>query len=154
FYEEALQRLIDRGVAFAAVPVPCASWVEIDDPADLETAGRRVSVARSSPGRPLEAEELVDLHLPRPIAPALLPGLLASRITPNQVTLLSGVIGVAAGLLLLAARTAPAALLVAALLLFLSVVLDCADGQLARARGIHSNAGATLDGIADYAVAF
>jgi hypothetical protein len=32
------------------------------------------------------------------------------------------------------------------------VILDCCDGQLARARGISSTTGAVLDGIVDYAV--
>lgn len=41
FYEEAFQRLIDRGVTFAAVAVPPASWVEIDDATDMETARAR-----------------------------------------------------------------------------------------------------------------
>jgi len=42
--------------------------------------------------------------------------------------------------------------LVSGALLFLSVVLDCCDGQLARARGISSTTGAILDGVADYLV--
>lgn len=102
--------------------------------------------------KPLEAEELVDEHLHRPLARLLIPGLARTPITPNQVTFLSGLIGVIGGILLGAGAHRPTFLLGAGVLLFISVVLDCCDGQLARIRGISSTTGAVVDGLADYAV--
>ena len=43
-------------------------------------------------------------------------------------------------------------LLVGAALLFLSVIFDCSDGQLARAKKISSTTGAIVDGVSDYIV--
>ena len=102
--------------------------------------------------KPVEVEELVDLYIHRPLAARLIPLLVRTPITPNQVTILSGLTGIAAGLCFALGTRRPVLCLVAAGLLFLSVVLDCSDGQLARAKGISSTTGAILDGIADYLV--
>ena len=102
--------------------------------------------------KPIEVEELVDLHFHRPLAARLVPILLKTPITPNQVTLLSGITGVLAGVTIAMGATRPHLRLVSAGLLLFSVVLDCCDGQLARARGVSSTTGAILDGVADYLV--
>lgn len=102
--------------------------------------------------KPVEVEELVDLRIHRPLAARLIPLLVRTPITPNQVTLLSGFTGILAGVCLALGATRPVMCLVSGALLFLSVVLDCCDGQLARAKGISSTTGAILDGIADYLV--
>ena len=102
--------------------------------------------------KPVEVEELVDLYIHRPLAARLIPLLLRTPITPNQVTILSGLTGIAAGVCFALGAARPVLCLVAAALLFISVVLDCSDGQLARAKGISSTTGAILDGIADYLV--
>jgi phosphatidylglycerophosphate synthase len=115
-----------------------------------------VSPAKSaaSSSKPLEAEELVDEWVHRPLARLVIPGLARTSITPNQVTFLSGLVGVIGGILLGAGAHRPPVLLWAGVLLFISVVLDCCDGQLARIRGISSTTGAVVDGLADYAVGF
>jgi choline kinase len=41
YYEDAFQMLIDRGVPFGICPVESASWMEIDDLADLTAARHR-----------------------------------------------------------------------------------------------------------------
>jgi choline kinase len=41
YYEEAFQRLIDRGIPFGVCDVRPGSWLEIDDRADLAIAHRR-----------------------------------------------------------------------------------------------------------------
>jgi phosphatidylglycerophosphate synthase len=112
------------------------------------------SPASSAPrsAKPLEAEELVDEHVHRPLARLLIPGLARTAITPNQVTFLSGLIGVIGGILLGMGAHRPGLLPWSGILLFVSVVLDCCDGQLARIRGISSTTGAVVDGLADYAV--
>jgi phosphatidylglycerophosphate synthase len=102
--------------------------------------------------KPVEVEELVDLRFHRPLAARLLPFLLKTPITPNQVTLLSGITGVLAGVAIGLGAARPHWRLASAVLLLVSVILDCCDGQLARARGISSTTGAILDGVADYIV--
>jgi phosphatidylglycerophosphate synthase len=102
--------------------------------------------------KPIEVEEFVDRFVHRPLAARLIPLLVRTPITPNQVTLLSGAIGIFAGVALAWGADCPHARLASGILLFVAVVLDCCDGQLARARGTSSTSGAVLDGIADYAV--
>jgi phosphatidylglycerophosphate synthase len=99
-----------------------------------------------------EIEELADLRVHRPLARRLVGVLMSSRVTPDQVTVTSGVLGVLAGVVLWFAADSPALRLLSAVLLFGSVVLDCADGQLARARHQASANGAILDGLADMSV--
>jgi phosphatidylglycerophosphate synthase len=102
--------------------------------------------------KPLEAEEYADRFVHRPLAALLVPLLLRSPVTPNQVTILSGAVGVISGAALAWGAHRPAARLLGGVLLFVAVVLDCCDGQLARARGTFSTTGAVLDGLSDYAV--
>ena len=98
--------------------------------------------------KPIVAEEPVDLYLYRPL------GFLAARffnrvsVTPNQVTLLSMLFGIAAGVLYSHGRPGMTAL--AGLCFFIANAFDCADGQLARLSGIASPTGRILDGAADY----
>src|SRR5262249_4648520 len=68
-------------------------------------------------------------------------------ISPDAITLLSIVCGVASGASLV--WRFPGHMQVGGGLLFLSAVLDCADGQLARMRGTSSLFGRMLDGVAD-----
>ncbi len=98
------------------------------------------------PMRPLVLDELVDRVLSRPIARGLSALLAPTPITPNGVTLLSGLSGIAAGVLLALGETW---LVSVALVAFL--VLDCTDGQLARRRGGGTLYGRAFDGVGDYA---
>ncbi|HEY6077415.1 MAG TPA: CDP-alcohol phosphatidyltransferase family protein [Polyangiaceae bacterium] len=89
----------------------------------------------------------------RPIAAVLVSAIKDTRITPNQITLASFAVGMAsAGLLL--ALPGHAGLLVAVLVYQSSYVLDCADGMLARWRGLASPAGHLLDFLMDELKAF
>lgn len=73
------------------------------------------------------------------------------RMAPNAVTLLGGAFGVSGAVLLgLAANGQD--VVVAGALLLLAYSLDCADGQLARATGRTSSAGAWLDVTVDAVV--
>lgn len=100
--------------------------------------------------KPRDVEEPVDLWINRPLAGLLVKALAPLPITPNQVTVLSGVVGLVAGVLI---ATAPLRggwqIHFAGVVLYLSVLLDCADGQLARLRGQSSMLGRTLDGLVD-----
>jgi phosphatidylglycerophosphate synthase len=89
----------------------------------------------------------------RPAAAVLLPLLAPSRVTPNQVTFASLAVFLAAAALLVA-WPGHLGLVAAVLVLELSYVLDCVDGQLARLRGTSSPVGAHLDFLMDELKAF
>ena len=72
-------------------------------------------------------------------------------VRPNAVTPVGGACGVA-GAVLLGAATTPRRALAGGLLLALAYCLDCADGQLARATGSATAAGAWLDVTVDAVV--
>jgi phosphatidylglycerophosphate synthase len=87
-------------------------------------------------------------HIARPPAAVVVYLASKTRITPNQLTFLSVVVAAVACAIwiFLPGYT----WLVAAVMIFeLSFVLDCADGQLARLRGIASPIGHLLDFLMD-----
>jgi phosphatidylglycerophosphate synthase len=96
---------------------------------------------------------LWDRFVARPLAAVLLLPLARTRITPNQVTFLSLAVFVAA-MALLALQPGYPWLVGAVLVLELSYVLDCLDGQLARLRHRSSPVGAHLDFLMDELKAF
>jgi phosphatidylglycerophosphate synthase len=98
----------------------------------------------------LDVEEPVDLYVHRPLAYLLARALLPTPISPNLVTIASMVVGVYGAWLILA--DVPHHFQWAGLCAFLSTVLDCADGQLARLRKTSSVIGRMLDGSADVIV--
>jgi phosphatidylglycerophosphate synthase len=89
----------------------------------------------------------------RPVGAVVVDLVKGTGITPNQITLASFMVGVisAALIIVLPGRTG---LIVAVLVYQLSYVLDCADGMLARWRGIASPAGHLLDFLMDELKAF
>jgi hypothetical protein len=94
-----------------------------------------------------------NTYVCRPPAAVLVGILSGSRITPNQVTLAA--LGVAAGASAMLLFWRGYAGLVCAVILFeFSYVLDCADGMLARWRGVQSNQGHLLDFLMDELKAF
>ncbi len=95
----------------------------------------------------LDVEEPIDLYVHRPLAYLFARAAYPTPISPNFITLLSILAGVASGALLLV--DVPHHMLYSGLLLFMSAVLDCADGQLARMRKTSSAFGRMLDGVAD-----
>lgn len=97
-----------------------------------------------------EIEEPFDLLVYRPLAFGLVKSIARSRITPNQVTVASLVPGLASAWCFWQGE--PAYYAAGAGLLFLTNVLDCADGMLARVQGAGSLTGYILDGLADYTI--
>ncbi len=95
------------------------------------------------------SDELVNTYLQRPVAGLVTYALASLPVTPNQVTLVSTLCGIAGGVALMAE---PAQLLPAALLFYLKDIFDSADGQLARATGQFSRRGRFWDSLGDYAV--
>lgn len=92
-------------------------------------------------------EEWVDLHFFRPLGFRLARALAPTGATPDQVTVVSLVVGLAAGHLLVYNSVLLNAAGVA--LFVVSDVFDSADGQLARMRGTSTRFGRILDGVAD-----
>ena len=89
----------------------------------------------------------------RPIAAVLVDGVKGTGITPNQITLSSYVVAMAAAALVVF-LPGYVGLVVAIVVYQASYVLDCADGMLARWRGIQSTPGHLLDFLMDELKAF
>ena len=98
----------------------------------------------------LEVEESIDVFLHRPLGYLVALSLFRTPISPDLVTVGSVAMGIAAGVCIL--WPFPNHLLVAGLLVFVSIVLDCSDGQLARMRKTSSTFGRMIDGVGDSVV--
>jgi len=77
---------------------------------------------------------------------------LATPVTPNQLTVLGGLIGAVAGVMMVAGATRPLLLAGGGVVLWIACLFDCADGELARARRQQSPLGMMLDGLTDNVV--
>lgn len=95
-----------------------------------------------------ETDIFWNVYIARPLAAVLLYFLRRTPLTPNQVTFLGAFafLGVAAILILMRDWTG---MLLAAAVLEFAYILDCADGQLARLKGMTSEVGAYLDFLID-----
>ncbi|MGE0679971.1 MAG: CDP-alcohol phosphatidyltransferase family protein [Candidatus Binatia bacterium] len=90
---------------------------------------------------------IVDVYLNRKFSRPLTRGFLHTPITPNQITILAGVMSVlGAACFLFGGYFGP---LFGALLLQFSGVLDCCDGEVARIKFMESPLGDTLDIVCD-----
>jgi hypothetical protein len=94
-------------------------------------------------------EEWVDLHFFRPIGIRIARALFPTRVSPDQVTLWSLIIGLGAGHCFVYAN--PWIDLLGFALFIVSDLFDSADGQLARLRGTSTQFGRILDGLSDNA---
>ena len=109
--------------------------------------GRLVKDFRSSL-KPPETEEWINQYFNRPIAFFIAKAFQKIRFTPNSITVLSMVCGVLSGYFF--SKLDTSSVVIAAILLEMMILLDCADGQLARMVGKSSSFGKTLDGLADF----
>jgi phosphatidylglycerophosphate synthase len=98
-----------------------------------------------------DVEDPVNLWLHRPLAYGFVALVYRSPITPNQITLLAMLVGIAAGACFI--QGSPAMMLWGGALMWASAILDGADGILARAQRTFSDLGRALDGTADAVVA-
>jgi len=96
---------------------------------------------------------LWNRYVARPLAALLVVPLAHTRVTPNQITLVTLPVFLAGAVVMVLSLGWPG-LLAAAGIIQLSYVLDCADGQLARLKGTSSPAGAHLDFLMDELKAF
>lgn len=99
--------------------------------------------------KPLAVEEPVDLVIHRPMGYLVARAAFPTSITPDQLTWFSMFVGVASALWIARSVLVGGSLLPASLLLTLSAVIDCSDGQLARMRRSSSVFGRMLDGAVD-----
>ncbi len=97
-----------------------------------------------------EVEEFFDLVFYRPLAFLFVKAIYRTDITPNQITVISMLLGVIAGVCF--ALGSAAMLIAGAVLLVAYDVLDCSDGQLARLKKNGTRTGRILDGVSDYVV--
>lgn len=98
----------------------------------------------------VEAEEIFDLILFRPVSFVFVKMIYNTNITPNQISIVAMIIGVIAGLTF--AGGTHTYFIIASLLYFTSNTLDCADGQLARLKKNGTLLGRAIDGFIDYVV--
>jgi hypothetical protein len=98
----------------------------------------------------VEVEEILDLVFYRPLAFLFVKLIYSTNITPNQLTVFATLLGITAGVCL--ATAVPMLIIPAAVLLVAYIVIDCADGQLARMKRNGTRIGRILDGISDYVV--
>jgi phosphatidylglycerophosphate synthase len=97
-------------------------------------------------------EEPLDRYLNRPLARPVVRALVPTPVSANQVTMFAALCGVAGGVAFVC--PAPVGRFFGFLPVGAAAVLDCVDGQLARARGGGSPYGYLLDGASDYVIAF
>ncbi|HEV8676567.1 MAG TPA: CDP-alcohol phosphatidyltransferase family protein [Methylomirabilota bacterium] len=143
---EGLRRV--GGAAAGGVPLTDGLLV----PADRAPARRVLEtalldhLARRTSAKDSFLAALVDRRLSRPLTRLLL----GSPVTPSQITVVSIALGLAGAVGL--ATISYAGRLAGVGALIASIVLDCVDGELARARFQQSAAGARLDVLGDYVV--
>ncbi len=90
----------------------------------------------------------VNIIIVRPFSRQISTRLANTRVTPNQVTLAALLSAVTASLLVVFSHSLAGAV-AAALLIQLYIILDCADGELARLKGMKSDFGKWFDGVTD-----
>ena len=97
--------------------------------------------------KPIETDEPLVVILFRPLGFLIAYLLYYTPVSPNVITILRGLTGIAAGVLF--ALGLKQFLFIGGIILFVSIIFDCADGQLARLRGTHSKFGTIIDSISD-----
>ncbi len=135
--------LLGRGASFEDVPTQGSlslspSPLRIRDEQDLRTAHRRLlkSLIKDTDG-------FVARNIERPVSTALTARLAATSITPNQITLASGVLGLIAAPFFLS----PSPLLqgLGGFIFLVHSIIDGCDGELARLKFQESRWGGVLD---------
>ena len=111
---------------------------------NLQAARAKVVAARKCEN----INDPIDTHIVDYVAMVFSKLFIALHIIPNVVTMLSGLSGVAGGVILALDRGLGMDLL-GVLLVFLSAVFDASDGQVARLTKHYSRLGRMLDGMAD-----
>jgi phosphatidylglycerophosphate synthase len=98
-----------------------------------------------------DVEDPVNLWVHRPLAYGLVAAIYRTPVTPNQITLLAILTGVTAGACFVVGTRE--LMVWGGALLWLSAILDGADGILARAKNLFTPLGRAIDGTGDAIVA-
>ncbi|MEZ4313989.1 MAG: CDP-alcohol phosphatidyltransferase family protein [Polyangiaceae bacterium] len=117
--------------------------------ADSHAAKPKIASFRATL-KPGQVETPFDLYFFRPTAYLFVRLALPTPLSANGMTVLSIASGLAGAILF--RFTDARSIYIASGLTLLYGILDCADGQLARARGTSSRLGRILDGMSDYIV--
>ena len=117
-----------------------ARWCPLETEADFSRATAQLW---RSLRKPIENDGVVAYYLGRPVSRLVSRLIIGTPISPNQVTIASGLTA------LLGAFALTQSLVLGAALYWFSFVLDCVDGELARLRFQGSRTGQWLDTIAD-----
>ncbi len=126
-----------------AIDVTGEDWIDVDTPETFREARRRLLADLTKGGE----DGYVSARLNRPISTRLSTRLVATRITPNQITVISFLLALAgAGLLSLGQYVAG---LAGGLLIQLASIIDGCDGEIARLKHLSSPRGAWLDTVLD-----
>ncbi|NJE29697.1 CDP-alcohol phosphatidyltransferase [Thermococcus sp. 18S1] len=113
-------------------------WIDVDTPSDLKMA-RRMLVKTAVKGT---GDGFISRHLNRKVSTEI-SYLLAEKATPNQMTVVTFVLGVISAFLTLLS------LPLAGILYQISSILDGVDGELARAQMMTSRFGGYIDSLLD-----
>ena len=127
----------------AAVDVTGEDWIDVDTPETLREAGRRLLDNLTKGGE----DGYVSTYLNRPVSTRLSARLVATGITPNQITVISFLISLVGAGFLAAGQYAFG--LVGGLLVQLASIIDGCDGEIARLKHMSSARGAWLDTVLD-----
>ncbi|MCK4652810.1 MAG: CDP-alcohol phosphatidyltransferase family protein [Candidatus Cloacimonetes bacterium] len=95
-------------------------------------------------------DETLTLYILRPLAFIFVKMLYPTNVTPNQVSLVVILVGLVSGFFF--SRGTLTFFVIAGGLYFLSMVLDCVDGMIARLKNSGTAVGRIIDGFADYVV--
>jgi hypothetical protein len=95
-----------------------------------------------------DVEEILDLLIYRPISFLLVKLIYPTNLTPNQISIISMIFGLGSGILFYFGE--PLFIALGGISIFVSNVLDCADGQLARLKKNGTKVGRIIDGFIDY----
>ena len=132
-----------EGGQVQAVDVTGEFWIDVDTPASLREARRRLLQSlRKKP-----ADGYVAAHLNRRLSVPISARLARTRITPTQITVVSFLIALAGAAFFAVDRRWTAVF--GALLVQLSSVIDGCDGELARLRHLATARGGWLDTMLD-----
>ena len=139
---DGVRDLADAGKV-KAVDVTGEDWIDIDTPEAYHEARRRKLASLSKGGE----DGFVSQWLNRPLSTRLSARLVATGITPNQITVISFMISlVGAGLLSVGIFVTG---LIGGLLVQAASIIDGCDGEIARLKHLSSPRGAWLDTVLD-----
>ena len=141
--------LARSGTTVKAVDMVDVPWAR--SPSDVDAARARAATVSDERIAQLQANRADDgfysTFVVRRLSKPLTRVALRLGLSPNSITLMSFAIGIAAAAFF--AGGSPWALVVGALLLQLSLIVDCVDGEVARATRRFSALGAWLDASTD-----